>query len=131
MIEENRKQEILDELHESGKTFMEAMNQYQDMAESYWTGLEPEEQLWAFCAMMRRLCKAELEEGKSYRGTLYNTFGWGPEAYAAAQMSGFMDIHNAIYKYDDLVHVFKSSLKTLEIEVDEEKLKAAVAKHFY
>lgn len=131
MTEENKKQEVLDKLHESGNAFREAMNQYQDMTESFWTGLEPEEQLWAFCAMMRRLCKAELEEGRSYRGTLYETFGWGPEAYSAAQMSGFMDIHNAIYKYEDLVYVFKSALETLEIEVDEEKLKAAVAKHFY
>lgn len=125
------KQEVLDALHESGKVFMEAQNQYQDMTESFWTGLEPEEQLWAFCAMMRRLCQAELVEGRSYRGTLYDTFGWGPEAYAPAQLSGFMDIHNAIYKYEDLITVFKSVLKDLEIEVDEEKVSAAVARHFY
>jgi hypothetical protein len=131
MIEENKKQEVLDALHESGKSFMEAQNQYQDMTESYWTGLEPEEQLWAFCAMMRRLCKAELDEGRSYRGTLYDVFGWGPEAYAAAQLSGFMDLHNSIYKFEDLVHVVKSTLETLEIEVDSEKLSSAVAKHFY
>ena len=131
MTEEIKKQEVLDALHESGNPFMEGMNAYQDISESFWTSMSKEEQLWAFCAMMRRLAKAELDDGRSYRGTLYNTFGWGPEAYAVAQMSGFMDVHNAIYKYDDLVHMFKDVLKNLEITVEDSALQDAVAKHFY
>ena len=58
------KQEILDELHEAGKSFREAADAYQQMANSYFSGLSPEEQLWAFCAVVEKLCKGELDEGR-------------------------------------------------------------------
>jgi hypothetical protein len=101
------------------------------MANSYFSSLEPEEQLWAFCAVVEKLCKGELDENRSYRGILYDTFGWGPEAYAAAQHAGFLGLHNSIYRFDDLEHVMTNTLKELEIEVDSEKLRDALAKHFY
>lgn len=126
-----QKQEIMDALHESGKAFTQAMNEYQNAANSFWSGLEPEEQLMAFCAMIERLHKGECEEGRSYRGILYDTFGWGPEAYATAQCAGFLDLHNSIYRFDDMLTVFKHTLKELEIEVEDEKLTDALAKYFY
>ena len=101
------------------------------MANSYYSGLEPEEQLWAFCAIVEKLCRGELDENRSYRGILYDTFGWGPEAYAAAQCSVFLSLHNSIYRFEDLETVFKNTLKELELEVDDEKLTEALAKHFY
>lgn len=131
MSDEIKKQEVMDALHESGNAFSRAMDEYQQMANSFYSGLEPEEQLWAFCSIVEKLCKGELEESRSYRGILYDTFGWGPEAYATAQCAGFLSLHNAIYKYNDIVHVVENVFKELEIEVDEEKLKDAVAKHFY
>ena len=63
----------------------------------FWNGLSKDDQLKAFCSVMRLLYKAELEEHGSYRYTLYDVFGFGPESYAQAQMSGFMAIHNAIW----------------------------------
>lgn len=131
MSEEIKKQEVLDKLHEAGKSFSQAMDEYQQLANSFYSGLEPEEQLWAFCAIVEKLCKGELEEGRSYRGILYDTFGWGPEAYATAQCAGFLSLHNSIYKFDDLEHVFKNTLEELEISVEPEKLRDALAKHFY
>lgn len=131
MDEEIKKQELRDALRESRNEFMEGMKAYENISESFWTGMSKEEQLWAFCAVIRRLHKAEVEEGRSYRGTLYSVFEFGPESYAVAQMSGFMDIHNSIYRYDGLVDVIKNVLKTLEVEVDDTKLNDAVAKHFY
>lgn len=125
------KQEVMDALHESGNAFLKAANEYQDMANSYYSNLEPEEQLWAFCAVVERLCKGELDERRSYRGVLYDTFGWGPEAYAAAQHAGFLGLHNSIYRFEDLEHVLKQTLKELEINVDDDRLSEALAKHFY
>jgi hypothetical protein len=125
------KQEVLDKLHEAGNAFNEAMNAWQNSANTFWTGLEPEEQLMAFCAVIERLHKGECEEGRSYRGILYDTFGWGPEAYATAQCAGFLDLHNSIYRFDDLLVVFKNTLKELEIEVEDEKLSDALVKYFY
>ncbi len=131
MTEEIKKQEVMDALHESGREFAKAADDWQQMANSYYSSLEPEEQLWAFCAVVEKLAKGELDEGRSYRGILYDTFGWGPEAYAAAQHAGFLGLHNAIYRFEDLEHVFKNTLKELEIKVDDDKLSEALARHFY
>lgn len=130
-MDEIKKQEVMDSLHESGNEFAKAMDAYQQMANSYYSSLEPEEQLWAFCSIVEKLCKGELDEGRSYRGILYDIFGWGPEAYAAAQCAGFLGLHNSIYKFEDLEHVFTNTLKELEITVDPEKLRDALARHFY
>ena len=131
MTDEIKKQEVMDQLHETGRALNKAMNEYQQMANSYYSGLEPEEQLWAFCSIVEKLCKGELDEHRSYRGVLYDVFGWGPEAYAAAQCAGFLGLHNAIYSFDDLENVMTSTLKELEITVDPEKLRDALARNFY
>ncbi len=130
-MDEIKKQEVMDALHESGREFVKAADSYQQMANSYFNSLEPEEQLWAFCVIVEKLCKGELDDRRSYRGILYETFGWGPEAYAAAQHAGFLGLHNSIYRFDDLEHVMANTLKELEIEVDKEKMSEALAKHFY
>lgn len=131
MTEEIKKQEVMDALHESGRQFAKAADAYQQMANSYYSSLEPEEQLWAFCAVVEKLCQGELDQGRSYRGILYDIFGWGPEAYAAAQHAGFLGLHNAIYRFEDLEHVLSNTLKELDIEVDKEKMSEALARHFY
>ena len=131
MTDEIKKQEVMDQLHETGNAFAKAMDEYQQMANSYYSGLEPEEQLWAFCSIVEKLSKGELDENRSYRGILYETFGWGPESYAAAQCAGFLGLHNSIYRFEDLATVFKNTLKELELEVDDEKLTEALAKYFY
>ena len=131
MTDEIKKQEVMDKLHETGKQMREAFDAYQQMANSYYSSLEPEEQLMAFCAIVEKLCQGELDEGQSYRGILYTTFGWGPEAYSAAQHAGFLALHNSIYKFEDLKHVLVQTLKELELEVDDEKMSDALAKHFF
>jgi hypothetical protein len=55
-----------------------------------------EQQLNAFCAVVRRIYKGELEDKGTYRYVLYNIFGFGPESYVPAQMAGFLGLHNSI-----------------------------------
>ena len=71
----------------------------------FWNGLSKDDQLKAFCSVMRRLYKAEIEEHGSYRYTLYDVFGFGHESYAQAQVSGFLAIHNAIWDGEQLGHL--------------------------
>ena len=130
-MDEIKKQEVMDALAVSGREFTKAADSYQQMANSFFSSLEPEEQLWAFCAIVEKLCQGELDEGRSYRGILYETFGWGPEAYSAAQHAGFLALHNSIYRFEDLKHVLENTLKELELEVDDEKMSDALAKHFF
>ena len=65
--------------------------------DKFWNALSKDDQLKAFCSVMRRLHKAEIEQRSSYRHTLYDVFGFGPESYVQAQVSGFLAIHNAIW----------------------------------
>ena len=65
--------------------------------DKFWNGLSKDDQLKAFCSVMRRLYRAEIEERGSYRYTLYDVFGFGSESYVQAQVSGFLAIHNAIW----------------------------------
>lgn len=87
---------MLEGLEELSKIFNEAMDSLEREQEEYWNSLSKEDQLKAFCAVVRRIHKAELVEDRSYRGVLYDTFGFGPEAYAQAQCAGFLDLHNSI-----------------------------------
>jgi hypothetical protein len=65
-------------------------------SDDFWNSLTPDQQLDAFCAVVKRIKQGELVEGRSYRGVLYSTFGFGPEAYGMAQVAGYLDIHNAL-----------------------------------
>jgi hypothetical protein len=87
---------ILDE--DASNAFVEAMKQIEDEEEEFWSKLTEEEQLKAFCCVVRRIHKGELVDDRSYRGVLYDVFEFGPESYVRAQMAGYLDIHNAIVK---------------------------------
>lgn len=89
--------DLSDILNEISKTFNESMKEIEKESEEYWNSLSKEDQLKVFCAVSRRIYKGEIEDKGTYRYVLYQTFGFGPEAYAPAQMSGYLDIHNAIF----------------------------------
>jgi len=93
-------EEAMRELHESSNKFMAAMNEIKAERDAYWESLTHDEQLKCFCAVVERIMEGE-SEGRSYRGILYSTFGFGPEAYVQAQMAGFMELHNAIFLSKD------------------------------
>jgi hypothetical protein len=91
-----------EDLEDFSNLFNEIMKEVEDDQESFWNSLSKDDQLKAFCAVMRRLHKGEIEDGGSYRYILYDVFGFGPESYAQAQCAGFLEIHNAIYTNEEL-----------------------------
>jgi hypothetical protein len=99
-------------LQELGKVFNEAMNKLEVKQENYWNSLTKEQQLDAFCAVVRRIYRGEIEENGSYRYVLYNVFGFGPEAYAPAQMAGYLAIHNQIFGEDHETRLLEQFCKT-------------------
>lgn len=74
----------------------ETLHKIEKESEEFWESLTKDQQLKVFCAVMRRLYKGEIVEDRSYRSILYDVFGFGLEAYSAAQSAGFLDIHNSI-----------------------------------
>lgn len=98
---EFEKTSFLKEFEEVSKTFNEVMAEIEKESEAYWNSLTKDEQLKVFCAVVRRIHKGELQDRGSYRYVLYQTFGFGPEAYAQAQMSGYLSIHNALFDSEE------------------------------
>lgn len=108
MAKNDSKKDFEKILNEFAISFSERMNEIENESETYWNSLTKEQQLKAFCAVVRRIHKGELEDRGSYRYVLYQVFGFGPEAYAPAQMSGYLTIHNALFDSEEAKHESKN-----------------------
>ena len=80
------------------------MKQIEQEQEEYWNSLSKDDQLKAFCAVVRRIVQGELRDKGSYRWVLYDVFGFGPEAYVRGMDCGFMALHNAIVPDKEMNH---------------------------
>jgi hypothetical protein len=111
-----------EDLAEFRKVWNEAMNKTEQESEVKWNALSKEDQLDYFCAVTRRIYQAEIVDKGSYRHALYSVFGFGPEAYASAQLAGYLEIHNSIYpgNYDE--KLLGQFAEKLGIEDREEKI---------
>jgi len=89
--------ETSDKLNEISDSFNEAMEELKNEQEAYWNSLSKEDQLKAFCAVVRRIHKGDIVDKGSYRYVLYQVFGFGPESYAQAQLAGYLALHNSIF----------------------------------
>jgi DNA-directed RNA polymerase subunit RPC12/RpoP/bacterioferritin-associated ferredoxin len=70
--------------------------------DDWWHGLSVQERENAFFSVVKRLYKAECVGRKSYRGVLYEEFGFGPEAYAMGISCNFLALHNCIRTHEEL-----------------------------
>lgn len=110
---------MLDNLAEK---FNRVMKEIEEDQEQWWNSLSKEDQLKAFCAVARRIHKGELEDKGTYRWVLYDVFGFGPEAYAPAQMAGYLDIHNSIVDSEYDTRLIRAFCQANKIENYEEKI---------
>ena len=94
-------EKAMQDLSDVSDRFNSVMKLIEQEQEEYWNSLTKEQQLAAFCAVSRRIHQGELVDQGSYRHVLYGVFGWGPEAYAPAQLAGYLEIHNAIRDSND------------------------------
>lgn len=101
---DTQKQDLLDTLNKASDAWNEAMAEIEQDSEQYWNSLSKEDQLKVFCAVCRRIHQGDIVDKGTYRYVLYQVFGFGPEAYAPAQLAGYLAIHNSIF---DDEHDFK------------------------
>lgn len=92
--------EALAELHAMADEYKKAQEFVKDQQERFWNSFSKQHQLDLFCAVVRRIYQAEIVERRSYRGTLYDVFGFDEAAYALAIEAGYMTLHNSIC-FDD------------------------------
>jgi hypothetical protein len=112
-------------LDEVSRAWNEAMDEIEQDSEKYWNSLSKEDQLKVFCAVSRRIYKGDIVEQGTYRYVLYNVFEFGPEAYAPAQLAGYLAIHNAIYSEtheQDVLETFAQKCFGVDKEVAKQKV---------
>ena len=81
---------------EACQAYRQAVEEYNQKMQKWWENLPSEEQQWAFYNVCRRIYQGDVIDCRSYRGVLYDTFGWGPEAYAIGMEARYMELHNLL-----------------------------------
>lgn len=84
------------------EAYLEARQVNEAREEALWTSLSYEQRLDLFCAVVRRIHKAELVDKGSYRYALYTVFGFDLDSYGRGMDCGYLDIHNAIVVSEDI-----------------------------
>lgn len=123
------KKEALNALEKFSSEFEEAIKEIENEQEAYWNSLSKEHQLMAFCAVVRRIQNGEFVHHRSYRGMLYDIFGFGPEAYVQAQDAGFLEIHNAIVDSMHMRDILMEFCKENSIENAQEKVDKYISEY--
>lgn len=88
--------EAASELYALADVYKKAQEAIKEQQEQFWNSFTKQQQLDLFCAVVRRIYQAEIVERRSYRGTLYEIFGFDESAYGAAIEAGYMTLHNSI-----------------------------------
>lgn len=111
--------------------FAESMRKDQERSEKLWNGLSEEDQIDLFCAVVRRICKAELDDQGSYRHALYNVFGFHQGSYAQALNAGYMSLHNSIFTDKGVNTLIGNFVKEHELDFTAEQIADWTFKHRY
>jgi len=95
------REKALQALSDLGQEMEKSRKQYAEENDAWWNGLSEQEREDAFFAVVKRIHKADLQDGGSYRYALYNIFGFDPGMYMKGMDCGYMAIHNAIGDGED------------------------------
>lgn len=95
-MNEEEKKKFYDALDNAQKIFAEASKKYDKEADAFWNGLSYDERLMAFYSVCKRIWQGDVIDEGSYRYVLYDTFGFGMDAYGIGMQCHYMDLHNLI-----------------------------------
>lgn len=103
------------------KDFTEAeaqmVSEYEQKNDEWWNGLTEDEREEAFYAVCKRIFEARVKENRSYRGALYDKFGFAPHMYRAGMECGFFTLHNMLHQALE----YEAMKAVTRVEVIEEK----------
>lgn len=85
------------EWRELQQAYQEGAARYEKECDDFWETLSYEDKLKAFYSVCKRLYQGEIKERRSYRGVLYDVFGFDLDAYGVGMECRYMELHNAIY----------------------------------
>jgi hypothetical protein len=101
-----------------------AIEEYTQKAKEYFESLEMDNQLFLFFYITNVIFKNYFNDNGSYRGLLYDKFGFGPEAYSLGCNSGMFTLHNAISTPDEIEKRFQALMNFLKLDLSKEDMKS-------
>ncbi|MFM1757335.1 MAG: hypothetical protein RL621_2332, partial [Bacteroidota bacterium] len=102
-----------------------ALQEYKQKAKDYFESLETDNQLLLFFYITNVIFENYFNDNGSYRGLLYDKFGFGPEAYSLGCDSGMFTLHNAISTPDELEERFQKLIKFLKLDLTKDQVNSA------
>ena len=106
-----------DEHKELLKIQEEALEQYEQKAKEYYDSLGMDNQLLLFFYITNVIFRNYFKDNGSYRGLLYDKFGFGPEAYSLGMDSGMFALHNSISTPDESEERFNTLVDYLKLDL--------------
>ena len=95
-MEEDKKKAFWEAQEDFAKAMQEGAERFDADSDKFWMGLTYEQKLNAFHSVCKRIYKGDVVEKRSYRGVLYDIFGFGPDSYLVGMECNYMDLHNLI-----------------------------------
>jgi hypothetical protein len=114
-----------DEYKEYLEIQFNALKDYKQKSKEYFESLETDNQLLLFFYITNVIFENYFNDNGSYRGLLYDKFGFGPEAYSLGCDSGMFTLHNAISTPDQLEERFQTLIKYLKLGLSKEQINSA------
>ena len=111
-----------DEYKEFLKIQEEVLEQYKQKAKEYFDSLEMDNKLLLFFHITNTIFENYFKDNSSYRGLLYDKFGFGPESYSIGMDSGMFALHNSISTPDENEERFNTLVKFLKIDLSKKEL---------
>lgn len=102
-----------------------ALKEYTQKAKDYFNSFDTDNQLLLFFHITNTIFKNYFNDNGSYRGLLYNKFGFGPEAYSLGLDSGMFALHNSISTPKDNEERFNALMKFLDLDLSKEQMYSA------
>jgi hypothetical protein len=102
----------------------EVQEQYTKKAKEYYDSLGMDNQLLLFFYITNLIFENYFKDNGSYRGLLYDKFGFGPEAYSLGMDSGMFALHNSIYTPDELEENFNNLVAHLKLDLSKKELES-------
>jgi hypothetical protein len=81
-------------------------------------------QLLLFFYITNIIFENYFKDNGSYRGLLYDKFGFGPEAYSLGMDSGMFTLHNSISTPDELEERFNKLVEYLKLDLSKKELES-------
>lgn len=94
----NDNEKLFAALQEFDELEQQYVSEYEQKNDEWWNGLTEDEREDAFYAVCKRMFEARVKDNRSYRGTLYDKFGFGPHMYRAGMECGFFALHNMLHE---------------------------------